>query len=229
MNSGISLPAVGDPAGSAGDSIGVANAEALTRGTGGTGTAAIGGQTRTQVFGAQGEGNKFVYVFDRSSSMGGFGGRPLASAKAELQQSLRDLVSVNQFQIVFYNEEPAIFNPFRPHPPKMFFATEENRRLAHEYVQAITPVGGTRHREALEFALRMGPDVIFFLTDAAEPGLTARELEEVRRRNRAATIIHTIEFGSVPFPGGDNFLRRLARQNGGQHVYFDVTGIPSER
>jgi hypothetical protein len=159
--------------------------------------------------------------------MGGFGGRPLAAAKAELQRSLQDLISGNQFQIIFYNEHPAVFNPFRPNPPKLFFATDQNKQLARDYIQEITSVGGTGHVEALELALRMGPDAIFFLTDAGEPQLTARELADLQRKNRSACAIHTIEFGSGPFQGGDNFLIRLARQNRGQHVYVDVTGLPS--
>jgi hypothetical protein len=72
----------------------------------------------------------------------------------------------------------------------------------------------------------MGPDVIFFLTDAGEPQLTARELADLRRKNRAESIINTIEFGAGPFQGGENFLMRLAQQNRGQHVYVDVTSLP---
>jgi hypothetical protein len=161
--------------------------------------------------------------------MGGFGGLPLAAAKQELQRSLDDLTSVNQFQIVFYNEKPFIFNPFRPNPPKMFVGTEENKNLARQYVQGVVAVGGTHHRDALEFALRMGPDVIFFLTDADEPGLTASELADLQRRNRSATIIHTIEFGVGLYSGRENFLVRLARQHGGQHVYVNVAELALER
>jgi hypothetical protein len=71
----------------------------------------------------------------------------------------------------------------------------------------------------------MRPDVIFFLTDAAEPQLTPRELTDIQRRNRSEATIHSIEFGSGPFRGGDNFLVRLARQNHGQHVYVDITKL----
>lgn len=43
-----------------------------------------GGTARTEVFGVYGTGSRFVYVFDRSGSMSGHGGRPLAAAKREL-------------------------------------------------------------------------------------------------------------------------------------------------
>jgi hypothetical protein len=226
MEFAVNLPTGSGLKGVAGGTLELPNASGLTGGGSGSRRGPVGGgQTRTQIFGANGDGSEFVYVFDRSSSMGGFGGRPLAAAKVELQRSLSDLVSGNQFQIIFYNEQPSVFNPFRPNPPKMFFGTDENKQLAKEYIQTVSAAGGTAHRQALELALRMGPDVIFFLTDAAEPELTASELADLRKRNRAESMINAIEFGSGPFPGGENFLIRLARQNRGQHVYVDVTKL----
>ncbi|MGE0755802.1 MAG: hypothetical protein AB7F89_20475 [Pirellulaceae bacterium] len=206
--------------------VGLPNASGFTASNGtGQGRGTVGGQARTQVFGAGGQGSKFLYVFDRSASMGGFEGRPLAAAKAELLKSLADLGELHQFQIVFYNDHPFIFNPAAPSPPTILFASEENRRLASDFVARIQPVGGTHHREALEAALRMGPDVIFFLTDAHEPELSPGEIADLSRRNRASAIINCIEFGVGSFTGGENFLVRLARSNRGQHVYVDVTTL----
>lgn len=185
-----------------------------------------GGQARTQVFGAEGVGTKFIYVFDRSASMQGFQGRPMVAAKKQLTASLNDLDTVHQFQIVFYNEEPAVFNPLHPQPPRILFASDENKTLAADFIDRISPAGGTRHLDAIKLAIAMQPDVIFFLTDAAEPQLSPRELSEIKRRNRAEATIHSIEFGSGPFQGGDNFLVRLARQNGGKHIYIDITRLP---
>ncbi|MBC8353029.1 MAG: hypothetical protein H8E66_13620 [Planctomycetes bacterium] len=185
-----------------------------------------GGQARTQVFGAEGTGNKFVYVFDRSASMDGFQGRPMAAAKSQLTASLEDLESVHQFQIVFYNEKPAVFHPDRSRPPSILFASDENKRLATSFVKRMTAIGGTRHIDALNLALGMSPDVVFFLTDAAEPQLTPAELAQIRRRNRSEATINSIEFGSGPRPRSENFLMRLARQNRGKHVYVDVSKLP---
>ena len=184
------------------------------------------GGARTQVFGAEGLGSKFVYVFDRSASMEGFQGRPMAAAKSELIGSLRDLESVHQFQIVFYNERTSLFHPFRDQPPRMMFGSDENKQLAAEFVRRTAPAGGTRHMLALNLAIGMRPDVMFFLTDAAEPQLTSAELARIHRVNGGGTVIHTIEFGSGPSSGRDNFLAKLARQSGGQHVYVDVSELP---
>src|SRR5262245_48566300 len=51
----------------------------------------------TRVFGLRGNGSRFVYVFDRSSSMEG---APLSAAKRELIGSLQSLQSVHQFQVI---------------------------------------------------------------------------------------------------------------------------------
>ena len=175
----------------------------------------------------EGTGNKLVYVFDRSASTDGYQGRPLAAAKRELIASLDDLQDIHQFQIVFYNERPTVFNPAYPQPPKMLFGDSPTKRLAKNFVRGIVSAGSTRHLDALKLALGMRPDVIFFLTDAGEPQLSANQVDEVRQRNlRVGAQINTIEFGAGPNPGGRNFLVRLADENGGQYVYVDVTRLP---
>jgi hypothetical protein len=189
-----------------------------------------GNQTRTSVFGAEGSGSKFVYVFDRSASMDGYQGRPLAAAKSELIASLQDLEQIHQFQIIFYNERPSVFNPSRPNPPRMLYGDSATKRLAQNYIRGIVAAGGTQHLEALKLAIGMRPDVVFFLTDAAEPQLSPSQLEEIRRRNsRFGVTINAIEFGAGPRQSSMNFLVRLAQQNNGNHVYVDVTRLPFHR
>ena len=108
------------------------------------------------------------------------------------------------------------------------FADDSGKTLAEDFVRKVQASGSTEHMAALRAALRLGPDVIFFLTDAADPALSPDELREVTRLNKG-TVINTIEFGSGPFPGGDNSLMKLARQNEGQHTYVDVAELPSAR
>jgi hypothetical protein len=190
-------------------------------------TTPSGGRARTSVFGVQGEGYKFAYVFDRSGSMGGSGHSALAAAKAELKASLEDLSETHQFQIIFYNENPTIF-PIAGHIGRLVWGTPQNKRQALRFIDAITADGATRHEEALMAALKMGADVIFFLTDADQPELTPAQLDRIHRRNNGTTI-HTIEFGLGPQVDRNNFLVKLARQNGGQHAYFDVSTLRAAR
>ncbi len=111
---------------------------------------------------------------------------------------------------------------------RLVFGTDQNKYLARKFVGSITADGATRHEEALEMAMRLAPDVIFFLTDADQPQLSAKQLAHIAQRNRG-TLINAIEFGYGSQSDGDNFLVRLARQNGGQHVYVDVSQLPTPR
>jgi VWA domain-containing protein len=172
----------------------------------------------THVFGVRGRGSRFVYVFDRSSSMEG---APLAAAKRELIASLHSLQANHQFQIIFYNEEPHVMPDFRGRASAMVFANEPGKRLAANFVGSVSPHGSTDHLRALRTALAMRPDVIFLLTDASEPQLSAAELATIRRLNERTTI-SAIEFGLGSASPQYNFLQQLAAQNGGQHTYVDL-------
>ncbi len=187
------------------------------------GAGGLGGKATVNVFGTQGVGTKFVYVFDRSTSMEGSGRSPLDFAKAEMIASLDSLGEMHQFQIVFYNERPQPFNP-SGQTGKLAFATEQNKERARRFIGSITPFGRTEHEAALKLAIRMQPDVIFFLTDANDPQLSGRQLYEIQRQ-AAGIQINAIEFGIGPQQRRDNFLEKLARQNGGQYAYRDITKL----
>jgi len=194
--------------------------------TSGGATAALGGTvsvqaTETQVFGVRGRGSRFVYVFDRSSSMEG---APLVAAKRELIASLHRLQSGHQFQIIFYNQEPQAMPAIRGPSPQLAFSDEPGKRLAANFVGGILAYGATDHMRALQSALQMRPDVIFFLTDAEEPQLRTSDFQVIRRMNQGTTI-HTIEFGAGPPKAPLNFLQQLADENGGQHTYVDITRL----
>jgi hypothetical protein len=180
-----------------------------------------GGKGRTALFGLVGEGYKFVYVFDRSGSMGGAGRESLRAVKAELLRSLKPLGSVHQFQIVFYNERPVAFNPTGT-PGRLAFATDENKQRVARFLDTIKADGGTAHEDALRVAIRMRPDVIFFLTDADDPKLKPAQLAKIRHL-AAGIIINAVEFGPGPKPAGRSFLADLAGQNGGKYVYIDIS------
>ena len=77
-------------------------------------------------------------------------------------------------------------------------------------------------------AIRMQPDVIFFLTDADEPRLSAGQLDDIVRRAAGITI-NAIEFGFGPQQDANNFLVRLAQRTGGQHAYVDISRMRPAR
>jgi hypothetical protein len=178
---------------------------------------------QTQLFGISGRGNRFIYVFDRSASMDG---RPLAAAKRELIDSLHSLHSANQFQVIFYNQEPHLMPALRGARQALIPADEPGKRLAANFIGSIFADGPTNHMAALQVALELHPDVIFFLTDAEEPQLGTDDFLRIGQLNRG-TAIHAIEFVAGPPRSGPNFLQRLALENGGEHTYIDVTRLPA--
>ena len=65
---------------------------------------------------------------------------------------------------------------------QMVTGDDSHVALAESYVRSIAAFGATEHESALKMALRMGPDVIFFLTDARIPRLSAVELRQIKDR-----------------------------------------------
>jgi hypothetical protein len=205
-------------------------ASGLTQGTGPTTGVGKRGAARTKVYGLEGEGHKFVYVFDRSASMGNERYSPLQAAKRELKASLDSLQPQHQFQIVFYNQEPRMFAlsglPVAGVSQKLAFATDPNKQAARQFVDGIVADGATEYVPALELGLGLAPDVLFFLTDAGTP-LSEGQIQRITRANRAGTVLHAIEFGEGPPVGGENTLGRLSRENFGRYVYIDITKLPT--
>lgn len=192
------------------------------------GGSASGAQGKTSVFGIEGTGSHFVYVFDRSSSMNGYGGLPMIKAKNELIKSLHSLNRVNHFQLIFYNDEPMAYGQLAG-TMQLFPADDENKQMAIGYVRRMSPDGGTQHLPALRMALSMGVDVVFFLTDADQPPLTQRDLTDLAdRAARRSTVIHTIQFGAGGNQGSGAWIAELARSTGGKYRYIDVSTFASD-
>ncbi len=198
----------------------------------GDGGAQIGGnrtipKVKTTVFGIEGEGTRFLYVFDRSDSMNGYGGLPLSVAKAQLLESIRSLGPTHQFQIIFYNDSPLPFGGLGGRGPALLTGDEQTKLAASRFVRDVSAFGGTRHVDALRMALSMGPDVVFFLTDADYPSPAASELENLHTRAaRSGCTIHTIQFGAGPSQGaGGGWIKSLATGTAGRYRYMDVAEL----
>ncbi len=181
-------------------------------------------KTKTNVFGIEGEGVRFVYVFDKSDSMNGYGGRPLAMAKSELLQSLDSLGPVHEFQIIFYNDSPFPLGGVSGKALRLYRGDSQSKSAAQSFVSGVTAVGGTQHLDALRTGLALQPDVIFFLTDADFPAPSAREIEDLHdRAARAGTTIHSVQFGEGPNQGTGGWIEHLAEGTLGKFRYVDVS------
>ena len=187
----------------------------------GAALAALERRARLSLFGAEAEGTKFVFVFDRSTSMAG---APLAAAKQQLTACLEALGSLHQFQVIFFNHQVQAWD-HTGGQQRVPFATEANKELARRFVASVTAEGGTDRRAALLRALALAPDAIFFLTDADDAMPAYDVAEALERAARSRTTIACIEFGVGPATRSETFLTQLAHGSGGDYVYVDVTQL----
>lgn len=178
---------------------------------------AKGGASR--FFGVEARGTRFVYIVDASGSMSEHSA--FAVAKSELRASLQQLDSDQSFQVIFYNDDVSAWKR-EGSQQQVYFATDINKNLVAQFIGNFSNRGGTRHMPALEAAIKLNPDVIFFLTDAAQPELTPAEIDKIQRRCESRITIHTVEFGVGEPLGVNNFLKKLAAATGGQFDYRDV-------
>jgi hypothetical protein len=175
-----------------------------------------------RVFGAVGEGSRFVYLFDHSTSMTG---APLAAAKRQLIDSLDALSSVHQFHVIFFNHEVQAWD-LTGGQQRVPFASDANKQLAAQFLRTVVAAGGTDRVAPLRRALQFQPDVIFFLTDADDEMSHFDVVDIVERAQGSGTQIACIEFGDGPRPReGGNFLTRLAAETGGDYVYVDTATL----
>jgi hypothetical protein len=159
-------------------------------------------EPRVDFFGIAAQAHRVVYVVDASQSMMG---SPLNRACRQLEQSLRNLDPDQSFAIIFFGHESPAF----PRSGELAFATEENTSEAIKWTKTVRARGGTRATDALARALRLRPQVVFFLSDGAIP----RDLVQLARQTlQQGTVIHTV--GLMAY-GGQHSLRQLAESNRG--------------
>ena len=158
------------------------------------------------------EGQRIVYVVDRSGSMTD----SLDFVKYELKRSLQDLGETSQFHIIFYASGPAVEMPAR----RLMPATDRNRAAAMEFIDSVIAVGGTDPMQALERAFAVQPDVIYLLTDGE---FDKAIIDAVKRLNVGRkTRVSTIGFLYQP---DNEVLRAIAAQNGGQYRFVSEADL----
>ncbi len=201
--------------------LGVLPGEGLGGG-GGSGGGSGGGIGRgigpgTEFFGAREHAGSFAYVIDCSGSMASYGA--LEMAKRELMASLNQLPPDAKFCVIFYSLQATTLTDAKGREGLMP-ATSVNKGRVATQLSAIEPVGGTDHMLALRTALAFQPEVIFFLTDAAQ--MTHKDVGDILAE-RGQTRIHAIEFGvGADIAYATAPLRKMAASTGGQYRYLDV-------
>ena len=176
-----------------------------------------GPTARLGLFGsAEAEGRSFVFLIDRSQSMGGGGLGAIEAAAKELASCIDRLEESHKFQIIAYNQKPLYLTGRELLP-----ATANNKGQLIEFVKNLPAFGATEHEIGIFAALKLKPDVIFLLTDGGDPHLNAGQLQAIRRA-AGETAIHCLHFSSGPRGDERSFLETLAEKNGGSYVYIDM-------
>lgn len=144
-------------------------------------------------FGMAPEGKSFVYVLDCSLSMNhphdSDAKTRFRKMKLELMNSLAHLRADQEFFIIFFNHE-AIPMPAE----RLVSAAPENQQHFLEWVDRVPAFGDTDPTAALALALRLRPDVIYFLTDGCFSG-PANDI--VKGIQQSRTTIHTFVFETM--------------------------------
>lgn len=174
------------------------------------------GQGTTSFFQISTRGQRIVYVVDASSSMGKNGA--WTRARHELLESVRRLPATAQFQVIVYNSRPrTLLTRF----PDWLSPTSDMVREVEQALVSLIPEGSTDHGPALRQALGLGPDSLYFLTDADD--LKQEHLYLANQHNRGRAVIHTIELTTANRARPGMPLQLLARHNGGVYRAVDLT------
>ena len=179
----------------------------------------VGEPATLSVFGAGGlTGRSFVFVIDRSQSMGAQGLGVIQAARSELTAAINQLEPHHKFQIVGYHERTVTVSKRNLLP-----ATEENKKLVPVFIRNLAAFGGTNHENGLIAALVFKPDVIVLMTDGGYPELNDFKIKELKRMSKKSASIHCIQFGVGGLQKQINFMTQLSTQTGGSFRYIDVT------
>ncbi len=185
--------------GLAGQSIGDGGGGALG---GGAGEGAGG----AKFFGIGGQGGSIAYVVDLSGSMNEQG--KFERARDELLRSIEHLSEDQLYFVIFYNDG------WFPMPGgKPIRATARNVDRTRRWVRRTWPGGGTFPLAALQQALSLEPDAIYFLSDGKfDPAV----IDALRISNPASAgqiPIHTIAFVNEETI---DQMRAIAKNSGGK-------------
>ncbi|MFN5707251.1 MAG: vWA domain-containing protein [Planctomycetota bacterium] len=170
------------------------------------------------------KGRKFVFVLDRSKSMGTGGLDVLSTAQVELFQALAPLAPENEFQIVAYHQQTVTLKE-----RKLLRASEEHKSEVNEFLQRLVPFGSTDHEAGLYMALDLDPDTIILLTDGDTPELNDGQIQAIARVSKGRAAIHCIQFGLTSNEPPGSFMRKLAAKTGGTYRYVDVNQLRDQK
>tara|TARA_R110002072_G_scaffold146075_3_gene292884 strand:- start:49157 stop:50212 length:1056 start_codon:yes stop_codon:yes gene_type:complete len=195
----LSASAVGSPwlnANVGGATIPVGSADGTIDGLGsGDGPGdSTGSDAADSFFGLRPIGRRTVYVLDCSRSMNHPHNTEAKTRfrrmKLELIKSIQGLGPESEFFLIFFND----FAIPMPSPVPVQAAEQPKLKFLH-WMKDLKADGNTEPRLALQHALQLQPDIIYFLTDGS---FTYRVQQDLLSLQSGRTEIHTFAF-DAPF------------------------------
>jgi hypothetical protein len=173
------------------------------------GAAGGGGGKGVGFFGTRARADSVIFIVDMSGSMEG---HRFDRAVEELIHSLKLLQPAQKFFIFFYNG--VTYPMLETRNAKLLPATTGNISKAVKWIKAFHAEGDTAPEDAIERALKLRPQVIYFLTDGEIPNTTRSTAQRFNTEHK--TVIHTIAF---EYEGGAEQLRGIAADSKGKYRF----------
>lgn len=156
--------------------------------------------------------SRLVFVIDTSGSMRG---APILAAQSELVNAINALPEGVYFNVLAFNGDVKHWQR------KLSIASDEHKKQVARWVAAQGPGGGTASYDALEAALDLDTEAVYFLTDGAPRGgkvvIPDQIVEIITRLNFTRRItINCIGFGAARMVPTE-FLETLAARNYGEY------------
>lgn len=178
---------------------------------------------RSRFMGVSGNAKTVAYVCDASGSMMGL---PFDLLKLELKKAVDELVAIQAFNIVFFQEGRA--GAFSQ--KGLVMASANNKQIAYQFLQDLTVKANSDPLPSLKLAFSQKPQLLYLLTDGAFDDNDA-VIKEIRSLNATKqTRVYTIAFFSPDAPPSDRevcerVLKAIASDNGGQFKVVLTTDL----
>ncbi len=133
--------------------------------------------------------------------------------KLELFKTISQMTEEQKFFVIFFADDALPMPARNLVPPR-----RRTRNLCMEWIGGIRTFGNTEPQNAVVMALKLKPDIIYFLTDG---NFDRDTVKSAKRHNPTKIPIHTIGFGDNT---GEVRMKEIAELTGGTYRF-----IPEEQ
>ena len=167
---------------------------------------------RGPVFGHGGNAKTIIFISDGTGSMM----EKLDVLKHEISKAVDGLKPIQSFNVAFFQDQG--FNSLEK---AMVPATPNNKRKVAAYLDDVSAKGTTNPLPVIEFALKQKPNLIYFLTDAADFPDNRAVVATFKKFNAdQKTKVNTILFVSSEDEKAKNreseeLMKQISQENGG--------------